>query len=60
MKTNPHMFAEGGFNAIATWARSSVDPRFFYVVILDSFFGCRADSRAVVDDFGNLVSVWGF
>lgn len=57
MKT--HTTHDGGFNALASWKRSSIDPRFFYVVIFDLFFGDRADSRAVVDDFGNLVSVWG-
>lgn len=51
---------DAGSNALASWWRSPVDSRFFFVVIFDLFFGERADSRAVVDDFGNLVSVWGF
>ena len=58
MKTTPQEFGDGGSNALANWRRSSTDYRFFFVSIFDSFFGDRADSRAVVDDFGNLVSVW--
>lgn len=49
---------DGGSNALAYWRRSSTDYRFFFVSIFDSFFGFQADSRAVVDDFGNLVSIW--
>ena len=51
---------DNGFNALASWWRNSVDPRFFSVVIFDLFFCNRADSLAVIDDFGNLVSVPGF
>lgn len=57
MKTTIQL-GDGGSNAMAYWRRSSTDYRFFFVIIFDSFFGDRAHSRAVTDDFGNLVSVW--
>ena len=45
-----------GHNAFASWVQA-VDPRFWFVVVHDVFFGNRADGWAVTDDFGNLVLV---
>ena len=59
MKTIYSPSRDSAGNGFASWWRSDIDPRFFYVSIYDVFFGTASDGRAVVDDFGNLIALKG-